>query len=133
MERHGHLEVLARPETTPIGRYASELELVAIDMGYGHLRPAHALREFIGADVLLADHAPLASTKEQKQWAQVRQSYELLSRATRLPFLGGPLREVLDGVTAQLEELAMDSSLPARTDVAAVDAFLVQTYREAWA
>ena len=24
-------------------------------------------------------------------------------------------------------------ALPARTDVAAVDAFLVQTYREAWA
>ena len=31
------------------------------------------------------------------------------------------------------QELALDASLPARTDVAAVDAFLVQTYRQTWA
>ncbi len=79
---------------------ARALELVAIDMGYGHLRPAHALREFVGAEVLLADRAPLASAREQRQWAQVRRSYELLSRASQLPFVGGPLREVLDGVTS---------------------------------
>ena len=35
-------------------------------------------------------------------------------------------------LTAQLEELAGDPSLPARADVGAVDAFLVATYREAW-
>jgi uncharacterized protein len=47
-----------------------------------------------------------------------------------------PLADVLahlDGVSARLEELVADGSLPASTDVAAVDAFLVQTYREAWA
>jgi predicted nucleotidyltransferase len=47
-----------------------------------------------------------------------------------------PLEDVLahlDGVSARLEELGLDPSLPARTDVAAVEAFLVQTYRETWA
>jgi hypothetical protein len=79
--------------------FAERIELVAIDMGYGHLRPAHALSEFVGATVLHADRAPLASTKEQRQWAQVRQSYELHSRATHLPLIGAALREVMDGVT----------------------------------
>ena len=46
-----------------------------------------------------------------------------------------PLDDVLahlDGVSARLEELAHDSSLPAQSDVAAVDDFLVRTYRAAW-
>jgi hypothetical protein len=47
-----------------------------------------------------------------------------------------PLDDVLahlDGVSAQLEELSHGAALPAKPDVGAVDAFLVQTYREAWA
>ena len=40
--------------------------------------------------------------------------------------------ERIDAATVQLEELADDPSLPARPDVARVDAFLVRTYRGAW-
>ncbi len=76
------------------------LELVAIDMGYGHLRPAHSLAEFTGATVKHADRAPLASPREQKQWGRVRGGYELLSRASQLPLAGRPLRELMDGVTS---------------------------------
>jgi hypothetical protein len=96
MDNQHKVAVGPRPEGADL---SSEVELVAIEMGYGHLRPAHALREFIGTEILLADRAPLASPKEQRQWAQVRQSYELLSRATQLPLVGGPLREVMDGIT----------------------------------
>lgn len=78
----------------------AEVELVAIDMGYGHLRPAHSFSEFLGTPVLHADRAPLASPAEQSQWQQVRKGYEMLSRATQLRLFGGALRELMDGVTS---------------------------------
>lgn len=77
------------------------LELVAIDMGYGHLRPAQTLSDFLGGqEVLLADRPPLASADEQDLWKRARFGYELLSRATALPGLGPVLSEVLRGVTS---------------------------------
>lgn len=81
-------------------RLADELELVGIDMGYGHLRPAHSLAELLGCSVWHADRAPLASADERRQWQHVRWGYESLSRATQMPFFGPPLRELLDGVTS---------------------------------
>lgn len=77
-----------------------DVELVAIDMGYGHLRPAHALSEFYGGrEILLADQAPLATPIEQRKWRQARTAYETLSRAGRLPIVGSLVAEVLQGVT----------------------------------
>jgi uncharacterized protein len=38
----------------------------------------------------------------------------------------------IDGVTAELEEIAHDPSLPEKPDIDAVDAFLVRAYRRAW-
>jgi predicted nucleotidyltransferase len=46
-----------------------------------------------------------------------------------------PLEEVLrriDAATAELEQAAHDPRLPAKSDVATVDAFLVSAYRRAW-
>jgi hypothetical protein len=77
-----------------------KLELVAIDMGYGHLRPAQALSDFLGQQpILLADRPPLASTEEQRLWKRARTGYELLSRASAVPVAGPILSEVLRGVT----------------------------------
>lgn len=87
---------MTRDETLDDGA----IELVAIDMGYGHLRAAHALGELFGVPISHADRAPLASAHEQNQWRQVRQSYEALSRATRLPVVGRALGELLDGATS---------------------------------
>lgn len=78
----------------------SDIELVAIDMGYGHLRAAHALGDLLRVPVAHADRAPLANAHEQSQWRHVRQSYEVLSRATRLPVIGGALGDLLDSVTS---------------------------------
>jgi hypothetical protein len=46
-----------------------------------------------------------------------------------------PLEEVLrrlDAATAQLELASRDPALPAKSDTATVDAFLVTAYRRAW-
>jgi hypothetical protein len=78
-----------------------ELELVAIDMGYGHLRPAHALADFLGGPpILLADQPPLASPGEMRQWASARRGYEFLSQAGRFPLVGSALAESLQGITS---------------------------------
>ena len=38
--------------------------VVAIDMGYGHLRPAHAIAQQLGVPVFDVDRAPLATAQD---------------------------------------------------------------------
>lgn len=77
------------------------LDLVAIEMGYGHLRPAHSLQSLLGnTEILLADAAPLAPPLEERTWRRVRQLYELLSRTSRTPLVGRYLGDLLDGITS---------------------------------
>jgi hypothetical protein len=73
--------------------------LVAVDMGYGHLRAAYALVDGLGGDVLELDRPPLASPREQRWWRWLRTGYELISRGSQLPYVGRPLRAVLDAIT----------------------------------
>src|SRR5262249_3734689 len=72
--------------------------LVAVEMGYGHLRPAHALAERLGVPLYEADRAPLADADEERLWARTRRYYELGSRLSQLP-VGGPLRVALEART----------------------------------
>jgi hypothetical protein len=74
--------------------------LVAVEMGYGHLRPAHALAERLGVEVLEADRPPLAGADEQRTWARVRRHYEGLTRLSQLPVIGRPLGPILGALTA---------------------------------
>jgi hypothetical protein len=80
-------------------RPGAPVALVAVDMGYGHLRAAHALAPALGTSVLELDLPPLASPAEQRRWGQVRAFYEALSRSSQLPVVGRPLRRVLEGIT----------------------------------
>jgi hypothetical protein len=73
--------------------------VVAIDMGYGHLRPAHAVANALDTSVLEVDRPPLAQDRDQRLWASVRKYYESVSRASQLPVFGAPLRGLLDRVT----------------------------------
>lgn len=73
--------------------------VVAIEMGYGHLRPAWALADAFGTDVLEIDRQPLASPAEQLAWNRSRQIYETFTRVSQAPGLGRPLRRWLDDAT----------------------------------
>lgn len=88
--------------------------LVAIDMGYGHLRPAHALSEYVSVPILEADRDPLARAEEQRQWDKIRHAYERISRASQLPFWGVPLRMLLDATT-RIPEFYSDRDLTTPT------------------
>lgn len=92
---------------------AGAAALVAVDMGYGHLRAARALSDVLGTDVLELDRPPLASRAEQRRWGWVRAGYELISRGSQLPYVGRPLRAVLDTITFIPEiHLARNHSKP---------------------
>jgi len=73
--------------------------VVAINMGYGHLRPAHALARLWGAPVYEADAAPMAAASEQRRWATLRHGYELTSRLAAIGGIAAPARAILDRVT----------------------------------
>lgn len=84
----------ARPTASP-----ARAAVVAIEMGYGHLRPARAIARHLGTQVLHADRPPLADAEETKRWARIRRMYEGLSRISSLPLIGPPLRAALNTAT----------------------------------
>lgn len=73
--------------------------VVALDMGYGHLRAAAAVAEAAGTRVHEADRAPLADDEERASWRRARSFYETLSRGTEWPVVGPAFRRALDLVT----------------------------------
>jgi hypothetical protein len=74
--------------------------VVAIDMGYGHMRAAEPLSNVLETPLLHADRPPLADEEEQKLWARVRRGYEWISRSSQIPIVGRPLKAALDAITA---------------------------------
>ncbi|HXU44219.1 MAG TPA: hypothetical protein VN783_01730 [Thermoanaerobaculia bacterium] len=70
--------------------------VAAVEMGYGHLRPARALADRLGTEVLRIDRAPVAGREELRLWRASRRFYEIASRFSQLPFLGS----LLEAVTA---------------------------------
>ena len=74
--------------------------VVAIDMGYGHLRAADALARALDTTVLHADQQPLAQARERRLWGHARKLYEAVSRSSQVPVLGAPLRSALEAATA---------------------------------
>jgi hypothetical protein len=78
---------------------ATKPVVVAVDMGYGHLRAAAPLAEALGTEVLQVDRAPVVAPEEERLWRRVRRGYEAVSRLSQLPVVGTPLRWVLDAIT----------------------------------
>ncbi len=73
--------------------------VVALEMGYGHLRAAWPLAGLLGVEVLHADRPPLADADEQKVWARARLLYEGATRVSQLPIIGAPLRAAVESLT----------------------------------
>src|SRR5260370_587776 len=80
--------------TTPI--------VAAIDMGYGHLRPASALAEHLGTEVLHMELPPLGAEVDRRFWEWTREAYEPLTRFSPLPGLRQLLRGTRDPLPDEL-------------------------------
>ncbi len=73
--------------------------VVAVEMGYGHMRAAMPLADALGTDVLEVDRPPLVAPGEDRLWSRVRRTYEGVSRLSQVPWVGAPLRRALEAVT----------------------------------
>jgi hypothetical protein len=83
----------------PHASSAAPPRLVAIDMGYGHLRPAAALAERLAVPVQQMDKPPLGTEQDAAFWRRTRSFYEPLTRWSQVPVLGGPAQALLDAIT----------------------------------
>jgi hypothetical protein len=71
--------------------------VVTVDMGYGHQRTAHPLRDLaLHGKVINANNYEGIPQKDKKMWHGSRVSYEFISRFKRVPFFGEKLFSILD-------------------------------------
>lgn len=97
--------------------------VVAIDMGYGHLRAAYPLRHLSPTGkVIAADAYESIPRHDERAWKSIRQTYEFFSRLESIPVIGHPLFKLLDG----FQEIP---PFYPRRDLSAPDVQLRQIYR----
>jgi hypothetical protein len=73
--------------------------LVSADMGYGHQRAIYPLKSLSrGGSILNANISPEASLKERRFWKEILTTYEFMSKAGKLPVIGGLLSKILDNL-----------------------------------
>lgn len=70
--------------------------IVAVTMGYGHLRPAYALRDMAEGGVINADDYPGIPQEDKKIWETIRKGYEFVSRFKRIPVVGDVVFSMMD-------------------------------------
>ncbi len=73
--------------------------VIAVRMGYGHLRAGKAVADYLQVPLLRADAAPLAAPGEQLVWYAARVLYEGASRWTGAPVVGGVVARGLGRIT----------------------------------
>lgn len=73
--------------------------VAAVDMGYGHLRAAAPIAAALGTPLLHVDRSPVAGPEEERLWRRARSGYEWISRLSQVPWIGLPLRQLLDSAT----------------------------------
>ncbi|MFA6307566.1 MAG: hypothetical protein WCS88_00025 [Patescibacteria group bacterium] len=65
-----------------------KMQVVAVDMGYGHQRAAYPFTDSAYSGIINANHYQGISKKEQNQWDSGRKWYEIISRFKNVPIFG---------------------------------------------
>ena len=73
--------------------------VVAVEMGYGHLRAADTIAESLGTEVIRLDLPPVAGPGEAALWYGMRKFYNGLSQACDWPVAGTAARAILEKIT----------------------------------
>ncbi len=97
--------------------------LIAVDMGYGHQRPAHSLRHLAyKRTVVTANNYPGIPVRDRRFWKQSNSFYNFISKIKRVPFIGRLLFNAFD----HFQEI--ENFYP-RRDLSAPSFILKQIYR----
>jgi hypothetical protein len=70
--------------------------VVTVDMGYGHQRAAYPLRDIAHERVITANSDKVVEPAERQRWRRFQFWYELLSRLSGIPWIGGFLWRAYD-------------------------------------
>jgi hypothetical protein len=73
--------------------------VVAVEMGYGHLRAAYTLAESFGTEVIRMDLPPSAGPAEAAFWHGILKFYNGLSQACDWPLAGPAAKSILEKLT----------------------------------
>lgn len=73
-----------------------KINLLAVDMGYGHQRAAYPLRDLSQGEIITINKYPGIPDWEEKYWSNSLKSYELISRFKKVPFLGPAIFSIMD-------------------------------------
>jgi hypothetical protein len=90
-QRSGELMSQQRKQLGPM--------IVAVEMGYGHLRPAYTLADSFGVEVIRMDVPPMTDRIETVVWNAARKLYNGLSRAHEWTAIGPAAKLVLESIT----------------------------------
>lgn len=69
-----------------------------VDMGYGHSRAAHALKDLSQGEVITANNYRGIPKAEKTLWTRWRQGYETLSRLRPVPVIGRAAFEIVEKI-----------------------------------
>lgn len=75
---------------------AKKINLVAVNMGYGHQRAAYPLRHLAGGEIITLNDYDGISRSEKNFWEKSERSYNRLSRFKHVPLLGNLVFGLMD-------------------------------------
>lgn len=70
--------------------------IIAVSMGYGHLRAAYGLRHISGGHVICANDYLGIPEQDKKRWQNIRHWYERISRFKKVPLIGQAAFSAMD-------------------------------------
>lgn len=73
-----------------------KINLVAVNMGYGHQRAAYPLLSLSGGEIISINDYPGIPEWEKKYWQNSEESYNRISRFKKVPILGQAVFGVMD-------------------------------------
>lgn len=72
--------------------------LISADMGYGHQRAAHSLRELAEGKIISIGTDEFTSKRNKRKWAQLQKTYEFVSRNKKFTFIGKYLYKLMNSM-----------------------------------
>ena len=90
-----------------------QLDIISLEMGYGHLRAAQPIADALECPVYLADEPPIAGNKDSRLWQWIRRGHSFLSRPSNSDWVVRQANALMDLVTIipPMHEMA-DQSKP---------------------
>lgn len=73
-----------------------KINLVAVDMGYGHQRAAYPLLDLAGGEIISMNDYPEIPDWERHYWQKNLELYEKVSRLKKIPILGKGVFSIMD-------------------------------------